>query len=141
MKKIYLLLLFVALNSNHAMAHTITTDSTKKVWQHHIEAWQDRDLTAIASDYDENSIMIINNKIFRGPEKIRSVFACLFQIFSNGENNIDPATIDGRIIYLSWRFRQSNQEHFGTDTFIVEGGKIAVQTIGSTLYEKQSCFD
>ncbi len=120
-----------------------TANQTKKfptveeVWQHHIESWVKRDLDAITADYDKDSFMIINNVIYKGPKQIKKVFATLFKTFDDGKNRIDPVIIKGRVIYIVWYFTpKGDKEYFGTDTFIVENGKIKVQTIASLLYKK-----
>lgn len=106
-----------------------------ETWQHHIDAWEQRDVDAIAQDYTENSLLILNGNTFRGTDAIKEVFRQLFTIFDSGENRIDPVIIEDRIIYITWHFRPTAQEEFfGTDTFVIEHGKISVQTIASPLY-------
>lgn len=113
--------------------------STQDVWQHHIAAWDARDVDEIVSGYGEESILIINSKVFKGPEEIRSVFTRLFQIFDLGSNKIDPPVLDGRTVYITWHFTpKADAEFFGTDTFVIEDGKIRIQTIASLLYERYS---
>lgn len=111
---------------------------TEQVWEEHIQAWIDRDLDAISVHYDENSLMVVNNVMFRGPKEIREVFAYLFHRFDNGSNVIDPAIVDDRTIYITWNFTPSESKDaiYGTDTFFVEDGIIKVQTIASKLYQK-----
>jgi hypothetical protein len=111
---------------------------TEQVWQEHIQAWVDRDLDAISVHYDKDSLMIVNNIMFKGPKEIREVFAYLFHRFDNGSNVIDPAIVDDRTIYITWNFTPSEQKEaiYGTDTFFVEDGIIKVQTIASKLYQK-----
>lgn len=111
--------------------------TTTEVWTHHIEAWEARDLTKIVSDYNSDSVLIINGKTFRGRAEIEQVFSQLFTIFDGGVNKIDPATLLGRIVYITWHFTPNgDSEFYGTDTFIIEDGTIAVQTIASPLYDK-----
>jgi len=127
--------LLITLTSSSAFAGSQRT--TAEVWSHHIEAWESRDLTAIASDYDSESVMIVNGKTFKGRAEIEQVFSQLFRIFDQGVNRIDPPTLDGRIVYLTWHFTPvGDVEYYGTDTFIVENGVIEVQTIASPLYDK-----
>ncbi len=115
----------------HAYAQTI-----EETWQHHIEAWGRRDLDAIAQDYTEDATLILNNTIFKGTEAIKKAFSQLFRIFDGGQNQIEEPTIDGKIIYITWNFTPRGKgPFFGTDTFVIENGKIAYQTIASTLYE------
>lgn len=118
--------------SSSAMAQT-----TNEVWTHHIEAWQARSLEAIVSDYNEDSVLILNNQVFKGTNAIKNVFTQLFGIFDHGQNRIDTPVSPGRIVYITWHFTPTGEsEFFGTDTFIIEQGKIAVQTIASPLYDK-----
>ena len=114
-----------------------TTQETKQVWAHHIEAWDARDLDAIMAGYGEDSILIRNNIVFKGLEEIRGVFDGLFQLFDNGNNIIDPAAIEEEVIYITWHFTPNNdREYYGTDSFVVQNGIIKYQTIASLLYEK-----
>ena|GEM_PF-2627843 len=108
---------------------------TQEVWRHHINAWNDKNVAAITSDYTDSSILILNNQVFHGKAAIAHVFSQLFQIFSTGENKVDPPTINGRTIYITWHYAPKNENtFFGSDSFIVENGKIQVQTIASELY-------
>ncbi|NER04339.1 MAG: nuclear transport factor 2 family protein [Okeania sp. SIO3C4] len=112
-------------------------DETKKVWEHHIQAWDANDLDAIMADYTEDSILILNNTVKKGIEEVRSVFDNLFKLFSNGENIIEPAVIEGEVIYITWNFTPTNdQNYFGTDSFVVQNRIITYQTIASLLYKK-----
>ena len=130
-----LLALIFVLAASTAFASSQRT--TSEVWQHHIAAWEARDLTAIVSDYTSDSVLIINGKVFKGRVEIEQVFAQLFSIFDTGVNRIDPPTLVERIVYLTWHFTpSSDREYYGTDTFIIEDGVIVVQTIASPLYDK-----
>lgn len=114
-----------------------TTAETKKVWERHIEAWDARDLDGIMADYREDSILIRNNRVFKGIAEIRGVFDGLFGLFDNGKNIIDPAALEEEVIYITWHFTPDNdREYYGTDSFVVEKGVIKYQTIASLLYEK-----
>ncbi|ATB43215.1 hypothetical protein CYFUS_008695 [Cystobacter fuscus] len=111
------------------------TPSTQDVWQHHIKAWEANDVAAITSDYTDSSVLILNNQVIRGKAGIARAFSQLFQIFSTGQNNLDQPIINGRVIYLTWRYTPKNENtFFGSDTFVVENGKIQFQTIASELY-------
>jgi ketosteroid isomerase-like protein len=112
---------------------------THRVWQEHIEAWDASDLDAIMEHYTEESVMILNNSMLEGTKAIRNVFANLFKLFKDGENKIDPAVIEGEVIYIIWNFKprsENGNSYFGTDTFVVQHGIIKYQTIASELYEK-----
>lgn len=110
--------------------------STDEVWHHHIKAWEDRSVGDIVSDYTDESILVLNNQVFKGQEQIAQVFTQLFGIFDAGVNRIDTPLVFGRFVYITWHFTPTTQsEFFGTDTFVIENGKITLQTIASPLYE------
>ncbi len=112
------------------------SQSTQDVWQHHIKAFEDRDLDGITADYTNDSVLILNGKTFQGIGSIKKAFSQLFRIFDQGNNKIDPTVISGRIVYITWHFTLNGQdEFFGSDSFVIEHGKIAVQTIASPLYD------
>jgi len=119
-----------------AFAGTGYAQSTEQVWQHHIQAWEKQDLSEIAADYDTESVLTLNNRIFKGRDAISSVFLQLFRIFNAGANRIDTPVIIDRYVYITWHFTPTgHREFFGTDTFVIEDGKIVLQTIASPLYE------
>jgi ketosteroid isomerase-like protein len=112
---------------------------TQRVWEEHIDAWGKSDLDAIMEHYTEESVMILNNSMLKGTKAIRNVFANLFKLFNDGENKIEPAVIEGEVIYIIWNFKprsENGKSYFGTDSFVVQNGIIKYQTIASELYEK-----
>lgn len=111
---------------------------TQQVWEEHIAAWGRADLDGIAAHYTDDSLLIVNNFKFKGKKKIRGVFNYLFKRFDQGSNVIDPAIVDGPIIYIAWNFTPAEQKEaiYGMDTFVVENGVIKYQTIASALYRK-----
>jgi ketosteroid isomerase-like protein len=71
-KKIILGSVLGAVFTSTSMAQT-----TNEVWNHHIHAWQTRNLDAIVSDYSEDSVLILNNHVFKGTRAIKNVFTRL----------------------------------------------------------------
>lgn len=123
-------LLGVALFASNARAA-----STKDVWAHHIRAWEARSVSDIVADYSDDSILILHNQTFKGKDEIANVFSQLFTIFENGSNVIDTPVLRDRLVYITWHFTPAGEsEFFGTDTFVIEHGKILLQTIASPLY-------
>ncbi|MEH1965879.1 nuclear transport factor 2 family protein [Nostoc sp.] len=112
---------------------------TQTVWQKHIKAWDANDLDAIMESYTEESVMILNNLKLEGTKAIRNVFANLFKLFNDGNNKIEPAVVEGEVIYIIWNFKprsENGKSYFGTDTFVVQHGIVKYQTIASELYNK-----
>lgn len=115
---------------------TALAQSTNEVWSHHIRAWEARSVDAIVSDYSDESVLVLNNQVFKGRKNIANVFRQLFSIFSAGANKIDAPQVFDRFVYITWHFTPAGkQEFFGTDTFVIEDGKIVLQTIASPLYD------
>jgi predicted SnoaL-like aldol condensation-catalyzing enzyme len=111
--------------------------STTEVWAHHIEAWEARSVEDIVSDYSDDSVLVLNNQTFEGRDQIAHVFTQLFKIFDAGVNRIDTPILFDRFVYITWNYTPTgNHEFFGTDTFVIEDGKISLQTIASTLYNE-----
>jgi len=106
---------------------------TSEVWQHHIDTWNARDVEGIVADYTEESVVIMVNKVYRGKKEIRELFVRLFDTFDGAEDHeIDPAFIIGKVVYITWRAKiEGIAIPLGTDTFVIEDGKILYQTITS----------
>lgn len=132
----FMSIILLTVIGNFGFADSMPSQSVNAVWNHHIEAWSARDLDKIISDYNDESIMIVNGQVFKSKMEIRRVFQRLFEIFDNGSNRIDPVIVAGRVVYITWHFQpQAGYEFYGTDTFVIENGKITVQTIASPLYD------
>jgi hypothetical protein len=125
--------LFMALISTSVAFPAIAAplpSSTDTVWQHHITAWENRDLAGIVSDYTEDSIVVMGDKTYRGVEQIRQLFAQLFSTFDGAVNHIiDPAFVDGDLVYITWRATLGGIFKQGTDSFFIQNGVIRYQTI------------
>jgi ketosteroid isomerase-like protein len=107
--------------------------TTQQVWDHHIKAWSDRDVDAIVSDYGNESVVVMNSMVYRGPKEIRALFGNLFKVFDRAsEHEIDPAIVTGKLVYITWRAKIDEVSYpMGTDTFLIDDGKIEYQTITS----------
>ncbi len=109
---------------------------TQKVFNHHDASFSNKDADAILSDFDENAFVIVNNKVYQGHDEIRSVFEQLFVLFSKGTTKLQPVIVKAQTIYIMWDFYMDGLSSFGgSDSFVVENGKIQAQTIYSELYE------
>jgi hypothetical protein len=110
--------------------------TTQEVWDHHFQAWNSHDLEAVAADYGEDSIVIVNSRLFQGVSAIRSAFQQLFSIFNHARSKFDAPVIQGPIVYLTWHVTPTGEQtSFGSDTFVIEHGEIIAQTIASAVYE------
>jgi hypothetical protein len=73
----------------------------------------------------------------RGPEAIRSFFVKLFEEFAKPGTSFEilRQEVDGDTAYIGWRAGEHNR--FGTDTFIVQNGKIMTQTFAAKISPKR----
>jgi len=114
-------------------------ETTSQVWAHHLKAWSSHDLDAILEDYRDDATVVTVDRVYRGKTEIRGLFAKLFALFESAEEQgMSPAIVEGQIVYITWHVKVNHVEHpVGTDTFVVQEGKIAYQTITSdkTLLE------
>ena len=123
-------LLAIPLSAQAGVNASVPT--TAAVWAHHIEAWQNRDLTTIMADYTDESVDIVVNKTYRGTREITELFSKLFQLFDGAKDHVvDPAVIEGKVVYITWHAVFGGKTVTGTDTFVIENGKITYQTITS----------
>lgn len=127
------LALSVAPNASYAYSKLSSLQETQVVWQHHIDAWTQRDLDAIAADYAEDSVILVRDRAYTGPKEIRELFTLLFKTFDRAEKHvIDPAVVANGLVYITWNARIAGKEFpVGTDTFVIADGKIKYQTITS----------
>jgi nicotinamidase-related amidase len=118
------------------LRHLVEGEPAKDVLGHHIAAMHARDLGELVADYDDQAVLIVNDRLFEGHDGIRKAFGQIFRVFDGGENRVDPVTVAGETIHMTWHFTPRDRaETFGTDSFFVVGGKIKAQTIASPLFE------
>lgn len=115
------------------------SDITEAVINHHLHAFREGDIDGLMSDYTEGSILITPQRTLRNLNEICALFnkfiidvvppACDFEL--------SQKIIDGNIGYLIWSAESDNYRvPFGTDTFIINDGKIVTQTVAMVLEAK-----
>jgi hypothetical protein len=108
------------------------TDSaiTETVVRNHLQAFLERrGIAAMLKDYDENARLYSEAKIYQGKQEIHGFFVDF--IDSLPADGIDHFSlrslrVDGNIAYISWSV--GIDIPLGTDTFVVDNGKIVAQT-------------
>jgi uncharacterized protein (TIGR02246 family) len=103
----------------------VSTEATKAVLDHHMEALDAGDLDGVMDDYTEDSVFISNlGGVVKGLEGIRAVFSMSVGAMAGFEAGVEH--VDGDIAFVTWKAEGIN---LGTDTFVVRDGKIAAQTV------------
>lgn len=110
------------------------TQNPHQVWRHHIDAWNERDLDEILLDYSREAVVLRNVDLHRGDREIARLFSQLFWFFDKASyHKVSSAFIPEpeKVIYITWEAVVDGVHYNGTDTFVVEHGKIVYQTITS----------
>ncbi|RYF58073.1 MAG: nuclear transport factor 2 family protein [Comamonadaceae bacterium] len=111
--------------SSNASAATRTT---KAVLEHHLSAFS-KGLDELMKDYSASSVILTHDKQYRGLAQIRGFFDSFLKSVRPGfweAFRINAQAIDADVAYLVWEAKPF--VNIATDTLVVRGGNIAVQT-------------
>jgi ketosteroid isomerase-like protein len=106
------------------------SSATETVVRDHLQAFlEQKGVAAIVKDYDEGALFFSEAKTYHGKEQIGDFFAAF--IASLPARGIDRFSlrsmrVDGDLAYITWNV--GSEIPLGTDTFLVEHGKIVSQT-------------
>lgn len=134
MKRAYCLFLLVAVACAQPEQKTgpvIDEAVTRKVLDHHIEAFKNNDMEETMADYTEESILVTPNATYRGLAEIRKNFEGAFAAFPKDSTTMDVTStiVAGDIGYMLWTAKTPQFElTYATDSFIIQDGKIVRQT-------------
>jgi hypothetical protein len=114
--------------------------TTEDVLDHHLDAFTSQDLDETLADYTDDSVVITNMGVFRGLDEIESLFADLYEEFSQAGSTVelDRKTIEGEYAYIVWHGgTPDNDYEFCTDTFVIREGSIHRQTFAGKVEPKE----
>jgi len=114
----------------------ISSEKTKEVIDHHLTAFGQNDLQAVLDDYTDESIIMTPDSTFKGLDQISGLFQGLFQSFPTEGTTfeLDNMVIENEVAYIVWHATTPSVEvPLGTDTFIIEDGKIKWQTFAGMI--------
>jgi ketosteroid isomerase-like protein len=120
-------------------AFAVDNEATQAILTHHLEAFGAADLEAIMSDYTDSSVLIVPGAELTGIEEITPVFVGLFAEFAKPGATFEMKhlVVNGDIAYIVWVAETAdNIYELGTDTFVIEDGKIAMQTFAAKVTPK-----
>ena len=115
------------------------TATTQKVLAHHLEFFGKLDLAATMADYADEATFFSQGGVLHGSDAIRRFFGTLFEEFEKPGMSFDllQQEVDGEIAYIVWKAESAdNLFEIGTDTFIVQNGKIVTQTFAGKITPK-----
>ena len=103
---------------------------TEAVVRNHLKAFvEQKGIAAILSDYDENARLYGEARIYDGKREIRDFFIDFIGTLPPGaieRFELRSLRVDGKIAYITWS--AGADIPLGTDTFVVDNGKIVSQT-------------
>lgn len=110
---------------------------TQAVLDHHLAAFGAGDAAEVAEDYTDDSVLITPGGPVTGRAAIQTAFEGIFAgVFRPGtyEFTMDLTHVSGEAAYIVWHAKCAAVDIvFGTDTFVVRDGKIAVQTYATKV--------
>ena len=103
---------------------------TETVVRNHLQAFlEQKGIAAILNDYDENARFYSEAKIYHGKQEIHGFFMDFIGSLPAGaidRFSLSSQRVDGNIAYITWNV--GSDIPLGTDTFVVDNGKIVSQT-------------
>jgi ketosteroid isomerase-like protein len=110
----------------------MTTQSawTEAVIRNHLWTFlQGRGVDAIVADYAENASLFTEARVYRGTRQIReffSAFLAALPVDAVERFTLKSMRVEGKLAFITWA--AGREIPLGTDTFVVEDGRIVSQT-------------
>lgn len=106
---------------------------TKTVLKHHLSAFGNNNLDEIMIDYTEESTVLTDKGALNGLDKIQQFFEEMFGLIPTGSHfEMKQLTISATAAHIIWASKSAAADiPFGTDTFIIENGKIKIHTVSA----------
>jgi ketosteroid isomerase-like protein len=108
--------------------------TTKDVLEHHLKAFGEGDIKGVLSDYAPGVIFFTPQGVLRGPDAIRPLFQRMIAEFAKpgAAFSMKQQFVEGDHAYIVWTAETAdNVYELGTDTFLVQDGKIVAQSFTS----------
>ena len=103
---------------------------TETVVHNHLQAFlEQKGIAAILNDYDDNARFYSEAKIYEGKQEIHRFFTDFIASLPDGgidHFSLRSQRVDGNIAFITWSVGSGIP--LGTDTFVVNDGKIVSQT-------------
>lgn len=108
----------------------VESASTETVVRHHLRAFlEQQGIAAIVSDYDDTASFCSEARIYRGKREISAFFTdfiATLPVKAIERFTLRSLQVDRDIAYITWCV--GSDIPLGTDTFVVNQGKIVAQT-------------
>ena len=114
--------------------------STKDVLDHHLKCFGEGDLEGILSDYAPSTVLFTPDGPLRGADAMRPLFQAMIAEFGKPGSvfSMKQKFIEGDYAYILWTAETAdNVYEMATDTFVVQDGKIVVQSFAGRIVPKR----
>jgi ketosteroid isomerase-like protein len=118
-------------NKLKIMQNSITND----VLMHHLTAFGNNNLEEMMLDYTEDSEVLTAAGAIKGLSAIANFFADLFVTIPTGcDFEMKQLTVTENVAHIIWASESTVATiPFGTDTFVMENGKIKFHTVAADI--------
>ena len=113
--------------------------STNDVIDRHLEFFGKGDLNGILSDYGAGAVLFTPDGPLRGADAIRPFFQAMIAEFAKPDSTftMKQRFVEGDYAYILWTAETAdNVYQLGTDTFVVQDGKIVTQSFAGEIRPK-----
>ncbi|MBW8329471.1 MAG: hypothetical protein K0M48_10075 [Thiobacillus sp.] len=117
-------------------SHTTREQQALAIFKRHVAVFTSCNLDAVMNDFGEHSMVITPDGVFKGPERIRTLYGGLlaeFGVIDRGDSpglTFDALHVRHDTIFISWHAESMHSVFpFGADTFICNGDKFERQSI------------
>jgi len=115
---------------------SILSDASKNLLVNHLNSFQDNDLETLMRDYTNESLLVTHDATFTGLEEIKTFFVHLISHFPKQKSSfeLDKMVVNDGMAFIVWHAKTPSLDvPLGTDTFIIQDGKIHRQTFAGQL--------
>jgi ketosteroid isomerase-like protein len=103
---------------------------TEAVVRNHLQAFlEQQGVDSIVKDYHEAALFYSEAKIYHGKQEVQGFFTDFIDSLPPGgigRFELRSLQVEGNVAYITWRI--GHEIPLGTDTFVVDRGKIVSQT-------------
>ena len=112
--------------------------SPKQVLNEHLELSRSGDEEDFLQSYREDSFIIMPDGVHRGLERVRACYRRLKQQLPNARYTYKVVVVEEDVGFLEWSAdSDTHTVADGADSYVIQDGRIRVQTIHSTLIPKK----
>ena len=117
----------------------MSSATTEAVIRHHLAASAAADLEAVMFDYADDAVVISPASVLRGAAEIRAFFTQFFRDAAHlaAGLQLQQLVVEGEVAYIMFILGDGSDYRMQcSDTYVLRGGKIAVETVISVPLEK-----